>query len=56
MIRLVDRHSEIKMLGAALSIISVMALWITTLNVNACCFFIAHENELPEEATSLRKF
>ncbi len=56
MIRLVDRLSETRMLGAVLSIISVMALWVTALNVNACCFYIAHENELPEEATSLRKF
>ncbi len=56
MIRLVDRLSETKMLGIVFSIISVMALWVTALNVNTCCVYIAHENELPEEAKSLRKF
>ncbi len=56
MFRLVDKLSESKILGSVLSVVSITAIWITTVSVNTCCSFIAHEVELPEEAKSLRKF
>ncbi len=56
MVKLVDKLSETKMLGAALSVFATLALWLTAMNINAACMYIAHEIELPEEAKSMRKF
>lgn len=38
------------------SIVAGLALMITTLNVNTACYWIAHQEDLPESAKVLRKF
>jgi cyclic lactone autoinducer peptide len=37
-------------------VIAVMALMVTTLNVNTACVFVMHQPKLPEGADKLRKF
>ncbi|MBC3798633.1 cyclic lactone autoinducer peptide [Acetobacterium tundrae] len=37
-------------------VIAVMALMVTTLNINTACFFIMHQPKLPVGAEKLRKF
>ncbi|MDD3306212.1 MAG: cyclic lactone autoinducer peptide [Acetobacterium sp.] len=37
-------------------VIAIMALMVTTLNVNTACFFIMHQPKLPEGAEKLKKF
>lgn len=36
--------------------VASLALVITVFNVNTTCFWIAHQNELPNSAKKLRKF
>ncbi len=39
-----------------LSLVASVALVLTTLNVNTACWYIMHQDEIPEEAKRLRKF
>lgn len=39
-----------------LSIIAGFALMLTTFNVSTACWFIMHQDEIPQEAKKLRKF
>lgn len=38
------------------SVISSLALVVTTFNVNTTCAWIMHQDELPKSAKKLRKF
>ncbi|MGN1153729.1 MAG: cyclic lactone autoinducer peptide [Candidatus Gastranaerophilaceae bacterium] len=38
------------------AIFAAMALVVTTVNVNSCCFWITNQPELPANAKKLRKF
>lgn len=39
-----------------LSVIASFALLLTTINVNSACWYIMHQDEIPEEAKKFRKF
>ncbi|MFA9375858.1 MAG: cyclic lactone autoinducer peptide [Lachnotalea sp.] len=39
-----------------LSLVASIALALTTLNVSTACWYIMHQDEIPEEAKRLRKF
>lgn len=36
--------------------LAMLAIFVTTVNENAACVFIMHQDSLPEEAKKLRKF
>ena len=38
------------------NVFAALALMITTINVNSTCWFIMHQDKLPEAAKKLRKF
>lgn len=38
------------------SFLAMLAILVTTMNENAACVFIMHQDSLPEEAKKLRKF
>lgn len=37
-------------------VVASVALFVTALNVNSVCMYIAHQPKLPEAAKKLRKF
>lgn len=37
-------------------LLAALAIVVTTMNENATCLFIMHQDSLPEEAKKLRKF
>ncbi len=38
------------------SVVASFALMVTTMNVNATCAWVVHQDELPKSAKKLRKF
>lgn len=38
------------------ALIASLALIVTTLNVNTACFWVMHQDEIPDSAKKLRKF
>lgn len=42
--------------GMALKAAAALALVVTTVNVNTCCWFILGQDSLPEDAKKLRRF
>lgn len=53
---MIKKLMDARIFGVALSAVAMVALWMTTLNMNSACMFVAHQPELPEEAKHLRKF
>lgn len=47
------RDSLLFSLGA---LVSSFALLVTTCNVNTTCFWVMHQDEIPDSAKKLRKF
>lgn len=45
-----------KWLYLAGNVLTSFALMITTLNVNTTCYWVLHQDELPQTAKKLRKF
>lgn len=53
----VDMKSSLLNLFAKFStVFAALALTITSVNINSCCFWINNQPELPADAKKLRKF
>ena len=38
------------------SVLAALALVVTTVNANSTCYFVMHQDKMPESAKKLRKF
>lgn len=45
-----------KLMLSICSIIPTLAIVVTSLNVNTACYWVAHQDKLPQTAKKLRKF